>query len=161
MLLHCKPSLRHLVHPGIWNIYHNYMNKWKDMQVSWNVCVLCFSAQWNSHLGISVSHISSTNQSKQQFTPWRVLHRKLDFIISELITLESFFFRFPPPFFPLSLWIQNKAIWKYRESTLIKISFGTQCGWKKKKENGSTFICTLASQIQAQRWVCRVGRKNC
>lgn len=56
---------------------------------------LCFSAQWNSHLGISMSHISSTNQSKQQLTLWRVLHRKLDFIITELITLESFFL--PPP----------------------------------------------------------------
>lgn len=86
---------------------------------------LRFSAQWNSHLGISMSHISSTNQSKQQFTPWRVLHRKLDFIITELITSESFFSGF---FFPSSLWIQNKPIWKYTESTLIKIAFGTQCG---------------------------------
>lgn len=127
MWLYCKPSLHHLVHSGIWNIYHNYMNKWKDMQVNWNVCVPCFSAQWNSHLGISMSHISSTNQSKQQFTPWRVLHRKLDFIISELITLESFFQVFTP-LVPPSLWIQNKATWKYTESTLIKIAFGTQCG---------------------------------
>lgn len=31
----------------------------------------------------------------------------------------------------------------------------------KKNENGSTFICTLISQIQAQRWAGRVGRKNC
>lgn len=52
---------------------------------------LCFSAQRNSHLGISMSHISSTNQSKQQFTPWHVLLRKLDFIITALITLGSFF----------------------------------------------------------------------
>lgn len=58
---------------------------------------LCFSVQWNSHLGISMSHISSTNQSKQQFTLWHVLHRKLDFIITELITLESLFKGSPPP----------------------------------------------------------------
>lgn len=85
---------------------------------------LCFSAQWNSHLGISMSHISSTNQSKQQFAPWHVLHRKLDFIIIELITLE-FFSGF---FLPSSLWIQNKHIWKYAENTLVKIAFGTHCG---------------------------------
>lgn len=83
---------------------------------------LCFSAQWNSHLGISMSHISSTNQSKQQFTPWCVLHRKLDFIITELITLDSFFFFF----FPSSLWIQNKSTWKYTKTTLIKIVVGTE-----------------------------------
>lgn len=85
---------------------------------------LCFSAQWNSHLGISMSHISSTNQSKQQFTPWHVLHRKLDFIITELITLESFF----KGSAPLPPRIQNKPIWKYMESSLIKIAFGIQCG---------------------------------
>lgn len=71
-----------------------------------------------------------------------------------------FFSGFHPPSSPPLYGYKTKLFGNIGRVPLLKLHLEHSVV-KKKKENGSTFICTLASQIQAQRWVCRVGRKNC